>query len=306
MEFSHINFAGRDFVLHNVEGADQVSEAMQHGIYETPLPIMIMATAMRHPGLVLDVGANNGLYSVLTSIVHPAVTVLAFEPYPVVQRILRLNIEANRLAERIEVRPYALSDANGTSTLYLPDPAHGLLETSCSLEPGFKPWHQSMEIDIKRLDDVVLPSPVRVMKVDIEGHEHAFLDGAVATIARDRPFIFIEVLDIAAPTAEKLTRFVHQHDYLDFRLRPDIVIHSPDVTFDPAAWNHAFVPRDRLGVFMDACEASNLEVLMPWREPPPDAEPVATVGLREELRRNVSNLYGTIRKVAVRLVARQR
>lgn len=306
MDYTRISFAGREFLLHDVDGTDHVSQAMEQGAYEAPLPIMFMATAMRHPGLVLDVGANNGLYSVLACIVHPVNRVMAFEPYPVVQRILGLNIEANGLAERVEIQPVALSAESGSMTLYLPDPGHGLLETSCSLEAAFKPWHDTIEIESRRLDDVALPAPVKVMKVDIEGHEHAFLDGAEATIGRDRPFIFIEVLDIGPAVAAKLTSFLERSDYLDFRLRPDMAILAADVRYDPAGWNHAFVPRDRLAVFLEACRASNLPVLAPWRDAEPAPPPTPSIGLRGELTRNLTDLSHTVGKIAARLTARSR
>ena len=197
------------------------------------------------------------------------------------QRILALNIEANRLGERVEIQPVALSAESGSMTLYLPDPGHGLLETSCSLEASFKPWHDTIEIESRRLDDIALPAPVTVMKVDIEGHEHAFLDGAAATIGRDRPFIFIEVLDVVPAVAAKLTAFLATADYVDFRLRPDMAILAADVGYDPAGWNHAFVPRDRLAVFLAACLASNLRVLIPWR----DAEPTPLPGALDRAAR---------------------
>ena len=114
-------------------------------------------------------------------------------------------------------------------------------------------------MDVRRLDDVVIDGPVAVIKVDIEGHEHAFLRGARGLIDRDRPIVFAEVL--RAARRNLLNRFLREADYLDFRLRPDMAIHDGEVLFDAAAWNHALVPREKLGRFKEACDSFGLPVL---------------------------------------------
>ena len=40
-----------------------------------------------------------------------------------------------------------------------------------------------------------------------------------------------------------------------------MAIHDGDVLFDNAAWNHAFVPVERLTRFKEACDSCNLSVL---------------------------------------------
>lgn len=258
-----INFGGFNFRMHDEDGTDQVVPLIQDGSYEAPLPALLIALARRHPGLVLDVGANDGLYTILACLADERNRVWAFEPYPPAERILRLNLVLNDFVGRVEVKPFALSDNTGTGVLYVPDPGHGLLETSASLESTFKPFHQTIQTERKRLDDLKLSSTVSVIKLDIEGHEHAFLDGAAATVRRDQPFLFVEILNIADPIATKLTRFIEETDYLNFTLRADVAIWSAEVGFDPQGWNHAFVPRARLASFLDACFEAELPVLMP-------------------------------------------
>ena len=134
-----ISFAGRNFHLNSIGGADAVAVQMQRGLYEAPLPMLTMAIAIRTKGLFIDVGANNGLYSILAAIARPDLRGLAFEPYPPVVDVLRGNLAINALDARIDVVQCALSDHDGEAALFLPDQGHGLLETSCSLEAKFKP-----------------------------------------------------------------------------------------------------------------------------------------------------------------------
>lgn len=264
MGLINLRFADRAFVLDDLDGTDLVAREMQQGFYEAPLPMLTMAIIARHPGLFLDVGANNGLYSVLAGITTPSTKVVAFEPYPPVLDVLKSNLQANDLLGRVEIRPIALSDAKGSATLYLPDHQHGLLETSCSLEAGFKPLYQTIEVQKDRLDNVALQGPIGLIKADIEGHELSFLEGARETVARDRPFIFVEVLPAESANFDGLTKFIQQLGYMDFCLRKEGAIYSDAVAHDPLAWNHAFVPRDRLALFETACSAHHLRLVRSW------------------------------------------
>jgi len=261
-----LRFADRDFVLDEVDGTDLVSKQMQQGFYEAPLPMLAMAIIARTPGLFLDVGANNGLYSVLAGITRPDVRIVAFEPYPPALEILRRNVYANGLSDRVDIRSIALSDSEGSAPLYLPARVHGLLETGCSLEPSFRPDHRMLDGEVSKtlLDKIELTEHISLIKADIEGHELAFLKGARKTIERDRPFVFAEVLPPNPQNMIGLTKFIQQMGYLDFRLRKEVAIFSEAVEHDPLAWNHAFVPRDRLAEFQAACAAHHIELVRSW------------------------------------------
>ncbi len=264
MSVIRLRFADRDFVLDDLNGSDLVAVEMQRGSYEAPLPMLTMAIMARSAGSFLDIGANNGLYSVLAGITAPTTKIIAFEPYPPVLEILKRNIQANDLSARVDIRPIALSDSKGSATLYLPDQGHGLLETSCSLEADFKPLHRTIEIEKDTLDNIELLGPVSLIKADIEGHELSFLEGARQTIARDRPFVFVEVLPARPEKLAGLTTFTQQMGYLDFCLRKEAAICSEAVAHDPLAWNHAFVPRDRVALFKEACEAHHVRLARAW------------------------------------------
>jgi hypothetical protein len=103
-------------------------------------------------------------------------------------------------------------------------------------------------VDVRRLDRFGPFEGLSVIKVDIEGHEAAFLEGARKTIERYRPVIFCEVLSVAE--CDRLERFRRSIDYADIRLRPDAAIIAPRVAFDEAAWNHVLLPRERAADFM--------------------------------------------------------
>lgn len=240
-----VAIAGTSIVMSRCDGRDQVLEhALRAGWedFERPLPRVFREAVMQNSGVVVDVGANTGFYALIAG--HCGRRVLAFEPVPQVRNILAQNVKANRLARTIKISSSAASDRRGRATLYMPDPSHGLIETSSSLNAEFQSYAGTIEVDVAPLDEL-LPRgrKIGVVKIDAEGHEAAVLRGAARTLERDRPVLFVEVL----PRAEMqyLTALLAKLDYVDIPLRSDGVLTVESaVRFVPDAWNHAFMPRE--------------------------------------------------------------
>ena len=246
---------GHSIRMSRCGGRDQVLEqALREGweAFESPLPRIFLDTAKRATDLVVDVGANTGFYSLLAA--RFGRRVLAFEPVPAVRDILVRNVAGNDFADAIAISASAVSHRTGKATLYQPDPSHGLIETSSSLEAAFQAHANAIEVDVAPLDALLPPGQrVGVVKIDAEGHEASVLRGATGMIARDRPILFVEVL----PAAEKdfMTGFLAALGYVDIPLRSDgsLVIEA-DVQFVPNGWNHAFVAKEAVGVILDASD----------------------------------------------------
>ncbi|HUZ11388.1 MAG TPA: FkbM family methyltransferase [Caulobacteraceae bacterium] len=51
---------------------------------------------------------------------------------------------------------------------------------------------REISVPVARLDDFQLP-PIGFIKIDVEGHEEAVLQGARETIGRNRPALMIEI-----------------------------------------------------------------------------------------------------------------
>lgn len=133
----------------------------------------------------LDVGANNGIYSVHAQAF--ARSVMAFEPHPHVARRLRKTLGAKA------VREIALSDHSGTAELSIPVRWGGDVDTRSSLESDANPGFELRRVTVKleKLDNISTSS-IGVMKVDVEGHELGVVRGAVETLTRDGPTVIIE------------------------------------------------------------------------------------------------------------------
>ncbi len=221
--------------------------------FEPPMPALFRAFARTARGLIVDAGANTGFYALLGAAASREVRVAAFEPDPGVRELLEHNVSANgQLCSRIDLAGCALSEREGVAALYLPDPKHGLVETSASLESGFKSVHGGVhQVPVTTLDAWLRhhapEPPVALIKVDVEGHEAPLLAGADETVRRWRPPLFVEILPMA--DRARLASLLDGWGYVTVPLRPGAVLEPQDrPTYVPDAPNHLWLPLEKLGL----------------------------------------------------------
>ncbi len=194
-------------------------------------------------GLVIDVGANTGFYTLLALAASRKVTVAAYGPLDSVRRILGENLRLNATRRRARVHADAISDSVGARTFFIPSATHGLVETSSSLCETFKgPGGTTQMVNATTLDARYTGRPrVRIIKIDAEGHDLEVLRGAEGVLRRDRPVVFVEVL--LGADEEGLTALLQRCGYEDCVLRADgASAPSTRVRHDTTAWNHMWVP----------------------------------------------------------------
>jgi FkbM family methyltransferase len=138
--------------------------------------------------ITLDIGSNRGLYAIAA--LRFSKRVVAFEPQPYFASFLRRYMPAG-----VEVRECAVSDTVGTATLLVPTDRRFHAEARLSLPamnmnmaPNFVP----VAVPTTRLDDAIRDY-VGLIKIDVEGHELAVLNGANNLIDSSRPNVIIEV-----------------------------------------------------------------------------------------------------------------
>jgi FkbM family methyltransferase len=136
----------------------------------------------------VDVGANKGAYLYwMRTAVGPGGSVLAFEPQPGLARYLEAVRE--RMGwENVSIRECALSDAPGTGTLHVPgwENSPG---ASLEAEVGGTPREVAVDTLDRQLEGA---GAVRLVKVDVEGHELAVFRGATRTLSTYRPALLFE------------------------------------------------------------------------------------------------------------------
>lgn len=135
-------------------------------------------------GLAVDVGANKGVY--LYKMSKHFATVHAYEPQPSLSAFLKRAAPRN-----VTVHAAAVSDRPGVVRLGIPLAAN-LNELATVDHPEALPGGMRLvDVPSIRLDDEGLPR-LDFLKIDVEGHELAALNGARGVIGKYRPVVLIE------------------------------------------------------------------------------------------------------------------
>lgn len=139
----------------------------------------------------LDIGANVGVYTV--PLAPRFAQTLAFEPHPLVNRVLELNVDINGLPH-VSIIRCGLSDTERTAELSEGIP--GNLGAS-SLERATDSARK-YAIRLRRGDDVVremAKSTMALVKIDVEGHEPKVIEGLSQVLRQDQPVVAFEAND---------------------------------------------------------------------------------------------------------------
>lgn len=128
---------------------------------------------LRKDDLFLDLGANIGSYTVLASSVCGARSI-AIEPDPGTVLRLRRNVQANGIADRVEIIETALGAATGVARFSI-----GLDTTNRVVADTSQ---NSREVRLASLDCIVGHLRPIMIKMDVEGYEAEVLKGARETL----------------------------------------------------------------------------------------------------------------------------
>jgi len=180
-------------------GNDLSRQLFISGTYD-PNEFHLLSQVITAGMTVIDVGANEGLYSLFAShLVNSTGLVLAFEPSQREFTRLSDNLALNQIAN-VKQFQIGLSNQNTTQTLKIASGEHTGQNTLGDFAYEGVSSVQTETIELRRLDDL-LPElgiqHVDVIKLDVEGAEFSVLQGAEATIRQCRPLLVLEVVDQA-------------------------------------------------------------------------------------------------------------
>jgi len=155
---------------------------MAMGQYE-PESVRVIRKILR-PGMTcIDAGAQTGFYTCLmASIVGEAGMVHAFEPMPASYELLVKNVRENRFEARVRTHPLACSNAETEIEAS---------QVGAMYVAGAVPGCPLVSMRAIRVDEIV-QEPVAFIKIDVEGHEPAAIEGMRDLIRRSHPVIVSE------------------------------------------------------------------------------------------------------------------
>ncbi len=163
--------------------------------------------------VVIEIGANVGVYTIFFANTLAHARIYAFEPSQEAYRRLILNLHLNR-CDNVRAFNCAVAPTSGILDFFEP---HDHL-TNGSLNRGFAEQFSNrvshskvVAIDATILEQLFETEAHVLIKLDIEGEEPRVLKSMQALIRRYRPDLLIEVLESSAPQLNKLDFLVDGH-----------------------------------------------------------------------------------------------
>jgi FkbM family methyltransferase len=135
-----------------------------------------------------DIGAHYGIFSLAAA--HFGGRAVAVDPSPTATRMIARHVALNSCSTSVRIICAAASDAEGKM---------GMLDAGVFTDGYFRianarPKRELTQANTVTIDQMVHQFGVPThIKIDVEGHEAAVLRGAVETLRRSSPILFIEL-----------------------------------------------------------------------------------------------------------------
>jgi len=180
------------------KGQDLISNHLKKELYENDTHQLALKILMDKPsGSVLDIGANLGTFCVPLARKIPNLEFHAFEPQRIINYQLCANVVINSL-ENVYTYEFALSNKEGDVKLAMPDYTAETNIGAFSIDKEVREneyecstVNTTDKIQLLPLDLLAF-SNVKLIKLDVEGHELEVLQGGLETIKANNypPIIF--------------------------------------------------------------------------------------------------------------------
>jgi FkbM family methyltransferase len=180
------------------KGNDLISNHLKKALYENDIHQLALKMLIDKPdGQVLDIGANLGTFCVPLARKIPALKFHAFEPQRIINYQLCANVIINSL-DNVHTYEFALSNEDANVELAMPDYAKETNIGAFSIDAEVRKneyecatVNTTDKIQLFPLDLLGF-SNVKLIKIDVEGHELEVLRGGIETIKANNypPIIF--------------------------------------------------------------------------------------------------------------------
>jgi FkbM family methyltransferase len=182
-----------------------------------PKALDLWMTLCKRSSVIFDVGANTGLYSLVSGKLNPSAEIYAFEPLPVIYSRLQHNLKINGLKASMHL--IALTDEDGEAKIFS---ANTLSDTfdQASLNQSRIANGKYTIIKTKKLSTFIEDnaiSNIDLIKIDVETFEAHVLRGMGKYLELFRPTMLIEILNagIGREVFEMIKSFGYRYYRID-------------------------------------------------------------------------------------------
>jgi len=162
--------------------------------------------------VIFDIGANTGIYTLVSKAINPTATVHTFEPFPAIYKKMVHNLAINGF--NVNANCIAVSNYSGDAVIYTGDP-----DFAYPVTVNQNLWvkdKEPIEIKIKTITlkdyiEVNNITQIDLMKIDVELHEPEVMEGFAEYFEKFKPVLLIEILN--EEIAQKLNNYFDSEAY---------------------------------------------------------------------------------------------
>lgn len=165
---------------------DRTYAYCHYGTYGTYLADLV--GAINYPFLFLDIGANQGLFSLIAARNRYCAAIVALEPVPDTYARLERNFELNNITDRARALKFGLSDRDGTHQITTCKRHSGVATLEDHLSSRM-PDADRRDVELRTISGLLphLPDHLPIfVKIDVEGHEAVVINQLLGTPLADR------------------------------------------------------------------------------------------------------------------------
>ena len=201
---------------------------------------------------IFDIGANTGIYAILSKVYNEDAMVYAFEPQPNIFDVFQKNINLNKY--NIIAEKAALSNTIGDLPFYNYG-SQTFSESNTTAGSLNKDWrsdrfdHQSIIVPVMKLKNYIETnniSKIDLMKIDVETHEYQVLDGMGKYLNQFRPIIILEV--ISPDLGLEIDSLFKNLDYIYLNITESGDIVNVKTLGGNTDYNHLLCPKEKIHI----------------------------------------------------------
>jgi FkbM family methyltransferase len=162
---------------------DRTFQYCLYGTYGTELADGLCARNI--PFVFLDIGANQGLFSLIAAKNRDCVRVIAFEPVAATFDLLNANIEANDLGAKILAVRAAISNEAGDRAIWVDHTHSGAASLRQDMQQPAISSETIRLISCAELGSLVPDGYPIMVKIDVEGHEAVVISELMQSVHCD-------------------------------------------------------------------------------------------------------------------------
>lgn len=197
-EYTYPEGSWRTVERHGLRWRLDLSNTNDHALFYDPAfaADRVLFDLVRPDGQVVDVGGNIGSFALRFAARAPLGRVVSFEPHPDTFAKLVMNASLNDLPN-LEVVNLGIGAEESVHRLHqvvASNSGMNRIITAAEVDPQL-PYKEIRVVPlVKGLAGRAIQR-VDLLKIDVEGFEDAVLQGSADIIQRDRPVLFIELID---------------------------------------------------------------------------------------------------------------